>query len=159
MLILSIVSQDLFFSRMAAEEVPSTVVRDDRLEYLGGLVQNLLRVSEEKWSKLVQAEEARTQITTKFLDDPESEVALVSECGSGGALVICLTAGNLPSSRQQQKVAYFLKGKGAVVTSENVKEVITCGDLTSVTVEHLQAFLDYVSIINIGNVSLSSLCF
>lgn len=133
---------------MTTEEVSSTtVVRDVRLDYLGGLVQNLLRVSEEKWIKLVQSEEGRAQITTKFLDDPESEVALIGECGSGGALIICHAAANLPSSRQQQKIAYFLKGFGTVVTTENVKEVITCGDLTSVTVEHLQAFLDYVSII------------
>lgn len=133
---------------MSSEETTiSTSCRDVRLDYLGGLVQNLLRVSEEKWNKLIQSEDARAQITTRFLDDPESEVALVSETGSLGTLVISYSVSSLPSSRQQHKVVYFLKGPGIVVTNENVKEVIVCGDLSSVTVEHLQGFLDYVSII------------
>ncbi|GIY35611.1 dynein beta chain, ciliary [Caerostris darwini] len=133
---------------MSGEEPAAAVatVRDPRHDYLGELVQIVLRCSEEKWVKLLQVEENRTQLTNHFLDDPNGEVIFVAEA-SGGLLHLYSSSANLPfAAGKQQKAAYFLKVPGAVATAENMRQVISCGDLFSSTVEQLQAFLDYAVI-------------
>lgn len=46
---------------MSTEEAAATAAttRDVRLDYMGGFVQILLRVSEEKWLKLLQVRKLR----------------------------------------------------------------------------------------------------
>ncbi|GFU37063.1 dynein beta chain, ciliary [Nephila pilipes] len=138
---------------MAADEpvVAVTSARDVRLDYMGGMVQIILRCSEEKWLKLLAVEDNRAQLTSHFLDDPDSECIFVAE-SSGGVLGLFTSSANLPfAAGKQQKAAFFLKVPGAVVTSENVRLVISCGDLFSSTVEQLQAFLDYAVIPTLCN--------
>ncbi|KAF8787224.1 Dynein beta chain like protein [Argiope bruennichi] len=138
---------------MAAEEAAASAatLRDPRLDYLGGLVQIVLRCSEEKWLKLLQVEENRIQLTTHFLDDANSECIFVAEV-SGGTLALYTSSADLPfAAGKQQKAVFFLKVPGLVATAENVRQIITCGDLFSSTVEQLQAFLDYAVIPTLCN--------
>ncbi|GFQ87867.1 dynein beta chain, ciliary [Trichonephila clavata] len=140
---------------MATEEpvVAVATAKDARLDHVGGLVQIILRCSEEKWLKLLAVEDNRTQLTTHFLDDPNSECIFVAE-SSGGVLGLYTSSANLPfAAGKQQKAAFFLKVPGAVATAENMRLVISCGDLFSSTVEQLQAFLDYAVIPTLCNPS------
>ncbi|GFU22087.1 dynein heavy chain 11, axonemal [Trichonephila clavipes] len=140
---------------MATDEpvVAVATAKDARLDHMGGLVQVILRCSEEKWLKLLAVEDNRTQLTTHFLDDPNSECIFVAE-SSGGVLGLYTSSANLPfAAGKQQKAAFFLKVPGAVATAENMRLVISCGDLFSSTVEQLQAFLDYAVIPTLCNPS------
>ncbi|XP_054720541.1 dynein axonemal heavy chain 11-like [Uloborus diversus] len=140
---------------MSAEEphhVPTTI-KDPRLDYLGGLAQIILRVSEEKWLKLLQSEDNRTLLTTNFLDNPEAEAIFVTEL-TGGSLALYTSSANLPFlPAKHQKAVFFVKTPGVAATAENIRDVITCGDLSSSTVEQLQAFIDYAVIPTLCNPS------
>ncbi|KAG8180011.1 hypothetical protein JTE90_020966 [Oedothorax gibbosus] len=127
---------------------------DPRLDYMGGFVQILLRVSEEKWLKLLQVDENRSLLVTNFLEDPQCEHILVAESGGGGVLGVYETSDALPFvSGKQQKAVFFLKTPGVAATEENYREVVSCGDLSSNTVEQLQAFLDYAVLPTLCNPS------
>ncbi|XP_050294546.1 dynein beta chain, ciliary-like [Anthonomus grandis grandis] len=111
---------------------------DERLEFLLNYLTKSYKLKQEKWNKMIGAEENR-KLIMKFFESPTQPMLILTIPSSG--LLTPFTSFN---NQIKQKFTYFIRIKEAEVTMENFRSVLTFGDMSGKPVEDLATLVEGV---------------
>lgn len=112
---------------------------DLRVMFICDYVLKTLKQKHDRWSKMISLEESR-QIIMDFLEKPELLILVIYQNQTGQ-----LTPSNDFPPTTKAKSVYFVKKERSSVSNQNMKSVLTFGDLSYTPLEQLSSLVDDVS--------------
>jgi dynein heavy chain len=132
---------------MAENDEDAASEQDVRLAFISEYVLKTLKLKSDRWTKMISLEESR-QTIMEFLDKSEP-VSLIIYQNQQSQL---FPSHDFPPSTKTKSV-YFVKKEKTTVSNQNMKNVLTFGDLSYTPLEQLSALVDDVLLPLLGNSS------
>ncbi|XP_076257481.1 dynein beta chain, ciliary-like [Rhynchophorus ferrugineus] len=118
---------------------------DSRLEFLLNYLTKSYRLKQEKWNKMMALDENKKMIL-KFLNDPKQPMLIITIPPTG--LLTPFTSFN---SQVKQKFTYFIRKKPEEVTMENMRDVLTFGDMSGRPIDDLAVLVEGIFVPLLSN--------
>ena len=130
----------LLYVEMAENDEDAAADQSDlRMTFLSDYVLKTLKQKSDRWAKMISVDESR-QFITDFLDKPESLILVFYQNQTGQ-----LTPSNDFPPSSKTKSVYFIKKERSSISSQNIKSILTFGDLSYIPLEQLSSLVDDVS--------------
>ncbi|KAB1276762.1 Dynein heavy chain 11; axonemal [Camelus dromedarius] len=130
---------------VAAARRARTFAQDTRVRFVGGRVEQMLGLREEKWSQYLESEGGR-QVLREFLESPSPACLVFSVAG----------AGRLAASQQiprdaKHKIVYIAKKITESIGVNEFPQTVLFGELPASSLGHVAAFLDEILVPILSN--------
>ena len=124
---------------MAENEDDAAAEQDVRLVFISEYVLKTLKQKSDRWAKMISLEESR-QTIMEFLDKSDPMILVIYQNQQGQLL----PSHDFPPTTKTKSV-YFVKKEKTTVNNQNMKNVLTFGDLSYTPLEQLSSLVDDVS--------------
>lgn len=122
---------------MAEEEQKDAV--DVRIEFLQEYALKTMKLKPDKWAKMMSQEETIV-ILMEFLEKAENRFLCVYVNQQGQMMPTI----DFPTANKA-KAVYFIKRKADVIKKDNLKTLLSFGDMSYTPLDHLTSMVDAVS--------------
>ena len=122
---------------MAEEEQKDAV--DVRIEFLQDYALKTMKLKPDKWAKMMSQEETIV-ILMEFLEKAENRFLCVYVNQQGQMMPTI----DFPTA-SKAKAVYFIKRKADVIKKDNLKTLLSFGDMSYTPLDHLTSMVDAVS--------------
>jgi dynein heavy chain len=116
-------------------------LNDKRVEFVADYVLKTFKLKPDKWMKLYNVEESKTQLLEFF--DKQENLCLVVTGNSAGVLALQY---EWPNSVKHKAVYFVKKNKENVQKDGKYRDQLLYGDLSNAPMDQLSAYVDEVSI-------------
>ena len=112
---------------------------DVRIEFLQEYALKTMKLKPDKWAKMMSQEETIV-VLMEFLEKAENRFLCVYVNQQGQMLPTV----DFPTANKA-KAVYFIKRKAEVIKKDNLKSLLSFGDMSYTPLDHLTSMVDAVS--------------
>ncbi|KAM4689042.1 dynein axonemal heavy chain 11 [Discoglossus pictus] len=129
------------------EEVPEPPFsEDERVQFMGGWLQNIMKIKSDKWVKFVE-DEQNEKILKDFFDGVNQDMLIFSITPNGALFATQEVGANMKS-----KAVYVIKKiSGTSIVKEDYKKQLFFGELSSTSVTQTSALVEEVLVPVLSN--------